>query len=208
MSDLSARLIHEFTYHSIVSAPHEVGVGPLGHRQYYEVTKDVLEGPRLRGKQLGAGGDWMLIGSDGFMRMNVRVQIETEDGAIVCAAYSGPAEANEKLAEGLAASTPTAFSDQSIRTHWLLETGRPPLRLGQPDGLHRRGAASAGKPRGSGVRASCLSPRLRRPTHLLIREPVPKTNVRRARRPKPAAAADERKTLIKWRSSPWPSAMS
>ena len=125
MSDLSAKLIHEFTYHSIVSAPNEVGVGPLGHRQYYEVTDGVLDGPRLKGRQLGAGSDWMLVGSDGFMRMNVRVQLETDDGAIICASYSGPAEANQKLTDGLTASTATAFSDQSIRTHWLLETGDP-----------------------------------------------------------------------------------
>ena len=123
MSDPSAKLVHAFTYHSIVSAPHEVGVGPLGHRQYYEVNNGVLEGPRLNGKQLGAGGDWMLVGADGFMRMDVRIQIEIEDGAIICAHYFGPAEANRKLAQGLSSSTPTEFSDQSIRTHWVLETG-------------------------------------------------------------------------------------
>ena len=125
MSNPSSRLIHEFTYHSIVSAPNEVGVGPSGKRQYLEVTNGVLDGPRLKGKQLGAGSDWMLIGTDGFMRMNVRIQIATEHGAIICATYSGPAEANQTMVDGLATSTPTAFSDQSIRTHWLLETGDP-----------------------------------------------------------------------------------
>lgn len=34
-------------------------------------------------KLLGSGSDWMLVGSDGFMRMDVRVQIETDDGAII-----------------------------------------------------------------------------------------------------------------------------
>lgn len=125
MSEPSAKLVHEFTYHAIVSAPHEVGVGPYGRRQYYEMTSGTLEGPRLKGKLIGSGGDWMLVGPDGFMRMDVRVQIETDDGAIICAHYFGPAEANQTLGQAFATSTPTAFSDQSIRSHWLLECGDP-----------------------------------------------------------------------------------
>ena len=67
----------------------------------------------------------MLVGADGFMRMDVRIQIETDDGAILCAHYFGPAEANRTMAEALAASRSTEFSDQSIRSHWLLEAGDP-----------------------------------------------------------------------------------
>lgn len=125
MSEPSAKLVHEFTYHALVSSPHEVGVGPCGHRQYHEIARGVFEGPRLKGKLLGSGSDWMLVGADGFLRMDVRIQIETDNGAILCAHYFGPAEANQKLAQAFAASTPTEFSDQLIRSHWLLETGDP-----------------------------------------------------------------------------------
>ena len=123
MSEPSAKLVHAFTYHAIIGTPHEVGVGPFGHRKYYEMTSGTLDGPRLKGRLVGSGGDWMLVGPDGFMRMDIRVQIETEDGAIICAHYFGPAEANQKLSQAFAASTPTDFADQSIRSHWLLETG-------------------------------------------------------------------------------------
>lgn len=125
MSDQSAKLIYEFTYHVASSSPHEVGVGPFGHRQYYEMTEGVLKSPRLNGRLLGSGSDWMLVGPDGFTRMDVRVQIETDDQAVICAHYFGPAEANQKLAQAMAASAPTGFSDQLIRSHWLLETGDP-----------------------------------------------------------------------------------
>lgn len=125
MSDASAKLVYEFTYHAAVSSPYEVGVGPYGHRQYYEMTRGVIEGERLNGKLLGSGSDWMLVGPDGFMRMDVRIQIETDDGAIVCAHYFGPAEANQRLGRAIAAFAPTEFSDQMIRSHWLLETGDP-----------------------------------------------------------------------------------
>ena len=125
LSDRAAKLVHEFTYHAVVSPPHEVGVGPYGHRQYYEMTRGMVEGPRIKGRLLGAGSDWMLAGPDGFMRMDVRVQIETHDGAVICAHYFGPAEMNATLKQAVAACAPTKFSDQSIRSHWLLETGDP-----------------------------------------------------------------------------------
>jgi hypothetical protein len=67
----------------------------------------------------------MIVCSDRFMRMDVRIQIETDDRAIICARYFGPAEANQTLARAFAASTPTEFSDQPIRSHWLLEAGDP-----------------------------------------------------------------------------------
>ncbi len=125
MPEQSAKLIYEFTYHAAFSFPHEVGVGPYGHRQYYEMTEGALKGPRLNGRLLGSGSDWMLVGPDGFMRMDVRIQIETNDRTVICAHYFGPAEANQKLAQAIASSTSTEFSDQLIRSHWLLETGDP-----------------------------------------------------------------------------------
>ena len=39
-----------------------MGIGPFGQRQCYEMTGGVIDGPRLKGKPLGSGGDWMLIG--------------------------------------------------------------------------------------------------------------------------------------------------
>ena len=125
MSTPSAKLIHEFTYVATVGEPHEVGVGPLGHRQYFEMKTGVVAGPRLNGKLLGSGGDWMLVGTDGFMRMDVRIQIGTDDGAVICAHYFGPAEMNQKTAQAFSTGSPTEFADQVNRSHWLLETGDP-----------------------------------------------------------------------------------
>lgn len=123
MSTPSARLVHEFTYHALVGAPHDVGAGPFGHRRYYDVKSGVLDGLRLKGRQIGSGGDWMLVGVDGFMRMDVRIQIETDDGAIVCARYFGPTETNNATARAFAESKSTEYTDQANRSHWLLETG-------------------------------------------------------------------------------------
>ena len=125
---MSARRIElqlAFTYATRVSQPHEVGSGPFGSRQYYEMTDGVLDGPALKARSLGSGGDWMLEGTDGYLRMDARMQLETEDQAVICARYFGVAEANPRLMSALAASQPTDFEDQRIRTHWVLETGHP-----------------------------------------------------------------------------------
>lgn len=125
VSNRNIALIHEFTFRMSSSRVHEVGVGPRGKRQYFEVVEGTVEGSRLSGRLLGTGSDWMLVGEDGFMRMDVRIQIETDDGAVVCAHYSGPAEANGRLERAFASGEPTSFAEQRIRTLWELETGAP-----------------------------------------------------------------------------------
>ena len=116
-------LVHEFTCHVSCGSQFKVGAGPYGDRQCYELTDGHVDGPRLTGKLIGSGMDWMLVGPDGFLRMDVRIQFETNDGALVCAHYFGLAETNETLTQAVTACVPTAFSDKSIRSHWLLETG-------------------------------------------------------------------------------------
>ena len=49
--------------------PVAVGSGPYGNRQIYDVTGGSFEGPRLKGKVLPSGGDWLLLGSDGVGRL-------------------------------------------------------------------------------------------------------------------------------------------
>lgn len=123
MAATAIGLIHEFDYSMTVSPPYDVGDGPYGRRQYVEVTSAEVDGGRLKGTLLGSAGDWMLLGADGFMRMDVRLQLRTDDGAVICVHYFGPAEANDRLQRAMAASAPTDFPDQRIRTHWLVETG-------------------------------------------------------------------------------------
>ena len=91
MHKQTIQLVHEFTCHIGCGTPLDAGTGPYGSRQYYEIIGGSVAGPRLTGKLVGSGGDWMLTGTDGYMRMDVRVQIETEDGAVICAHYFGPA---------------------------------------------------------------------------------------------------------------------
>ena len=119
----TANLVHEFTCRVHIGPQHEIGDGPYGRRRFVPITGGSVEGPRFNGRLVGPGGDWMLVGPDGFMSMDVRIQIETDDGAIVCARYFGSAEVNERFSRAIETCEATGFADQAIRTGWVLECG-------------------------------------------------------------------------------------
>src|SRR5690242_3342954 len=93
-------LVQEFTFSATLKPPLPIGAGPIGMRMYYDVSGGEVRGDRLRGKVLG-GGEWALIGPDGFLRVDVRLQIETHDGAHVYIQYRGLLEVNEAVRTAL-----------------------------------------------------------------------------------------------------------
>ena len=64
------KLIQEFTFNATLAAPMPVGSVPIGTRMVYPVTGGTVTGERLSGKVVG-GGEWALIGPDGFLRPDV-----------------------------------------------------------------------------------------------------------------------------------------
>jgi hypothetical protein len=116
-------LVHEMTYHAMVRPPMDIGKGPFGARVFFDVTGGQVEGPRIRGKFTGAGGDWMLACDDGYGRLDVRAQIETDDGAFIYVQYFGVLEMNEKVLAAMGAGEGTEFGDQYFRTTPRFETG-------------------------------------------------------------------------------------
>ena len=51
-------------YHADLAPPTDVGPGPFGMRRIYDVTGGRVAGPRLAGRILPSGGDWLLVGPD------------------------------------------------------------------------------------------------------------------------------------------------
>src|SRR4051812_26289174 len=66
-----------------VGARQSVGAVPHGTRATVPVTGGTFEGPRLRGKVLPGGGDWTLLRADGVLELDLRITLETDDGALV-----------------------------------------------------------------------------------------------------------------------------
>ena len=103
--------------------PVAVGAGPYGDRQIHDVTGGPFEGSRLKGKVLSSGGDWLLMGSDGVGRLDVRATLETDDGARIYVQYYGVIVMNEKIVQALAGGGETQFGDTHFVTQPRFETG-------------------------------------------------------------------------------------
>ena len=68
-------LVQEFVLTAMLAPPLDVGTGPTGTRMYFDVIGGDITGERLKCKLLG-GGEWALLGPDGFIRLDVRLQAE------------------------------------------------------------------------------------------------------------------------------------
>jgi Protein of unknown function (DUF3237) len=118
-------LEREFTYFATLKPPVEIGTGPFGTRNFFEVIDGTVEGKRLNGKVLTGGGDWLLIGPDGYARLDVRAQFLTDDGAVVYVHYNGLIQMSQKVTDALAKGASTDYGDQYFRTAPQFETGDP-----------------------------------------------------------------------------------
>lgn len=116
----------EFTFEATVSASAlMVGSGPFGTRAVASVAGGWVKGDRINGTLVGAGADWVLIGPDGFGRLDVRTQIRTDDEAVLYLTYTGVLEMNVKTMSALAGAGETEFADHYYRVTPRLETGDP-----------------------------------------------------------------------------------
>jgi hypothetical protein len=67
-----------------------VGATPRGGRTVAEIKEARFEGERLKAHLAGsAAADWSLARPDGVVEVDVRMMLETDDGALVCLQYEG-----------------------------------------------------------------------------------------------------------------------
>lgn len=78
--------------------PEAIGQTQHGNRQIVLVTGGSFAGPRLQGKVLAGGGDWVLARPDEVRELDGRVIWQTEDGALLYVTYQGY---RTKVSEGL-----------------------------------------------------------------------------------------------------------
>jgi hypothetical protein len=69
--------------------PQKLGTVPQGIRSIVPVTGGDFEGPRLRGKVLPGGGDWLLLRDDGVLELDLRITLETDDHALIYMRFQG-----------------------------------------------------------------------------------------------------------------------
>src|SRR3954464_10976680 len=128
-----------------VAGAQKVGNVPHGTRVISPVASGSFAGPRLRGKVLPGGGDWTLLRSDGVLELDLRITLETDDGALIhmtsFGLRHGPPEVLAALARGERVD-PSAYY---FRTMPRFETGHPKYAF-----LNRILAVSSGDRRAEG----------------------------------------------------------
>jgi hypothetical protein len=66
-----------------------VGAGPHGARLTFPITGGSFDGDRLRGKVLSGGDDWVVKRPDGVLELDLRITLETDDGALIHMTFEG-----------------------------------------------------------------------------------------------------------------------
>jgi len=117
------RLQHLCTLDIAVGRMQPIGAGPQGERRIAEVTGGTFEGPRLSGRILPGGADWILVRPDGVTQLDVRVTLETKDGAHIYLSYRGLRHGPPEVMERLARGEEVPASAYYFRTVPIFETG-------------------------------------------------------------------------------------
>ena len=73
----------------VLKPPQNVGATGAGKRVIFQVGAGSVRGPRLNGEVLPGAGDWVLVEPDGLTRLDVRMALKLDDGALVYLSYRG-----------------------------------------------------------------------------------------------------------------------
>jgi hypothetical protein len=103
--------------------PQEIGGACRGTRKILPVTGGKIEGPKIRGKLLPFGADWLITRPDGVQELDVRLTTQTDDGELIYIYYGGlywdSPEVNSRFDKG----EPVDPSEYYFRTTPTFETG-------------------------------------------------------------------------------------
>jgi Protein of unknown function (DUF3237) len=116
--EVSVELVHEFDVSGSLKPP-----VVFGSRMFLEVAEGKVRGQRLNGSLLTGGGDWIVLGPDGWGQIDVRGQIGTDDGVCIYTHYTGLLELNDTVMNATATGSATDWNDQYFRTTPRYETG-------------------------------------------------------------------------------------
>ena len=77
------------TLQVVVAGPQKIGAVPHGTRVTVPIADGHFEGPRLRGRVLPGGDDWTVKRADGAIELDLRITLETDDGALIHMTFEG-----------------------------------------------------------------------------------------------------------------------
>jgi hypothetical protein len=89
---------------------------PQGTRTVVEVLGGRFEGPRMKASVQGPAGDWITNRADGSYKLDVRLTLKTDDGALILVTYNG---VGQTTPAGASLRTAPLFETGDARYSWL-----------------------------------------------------------------------------------------
>ena len=120
MNEIKTELLFQMTLD--VLRVTDLGDTPFGHRRIIEIAGGSFEGPKLRGRALPGGGDWLLLRPDGGLQMDVRLTLETDDEHLIYMSYRGIRHGPDEVIARLNAGEEVDPSEYYFRTAPFFET--------------------------------------------------------------------------------------
>ena len=90
--------------------------GPQGTRTIVQIVGGRFEGPRVKATVQTPAGDWITNRADGSYRLDVRLTLKTDDGALILVTYNGIGQTTDAGASLRAAPL---FETGDARYMWL-----------------------------------------------------------------------------------------
>lgn len=100
-----------------------IGQTPAGLRRIAPVTGGHFTGERLNGTVLPGGHDWVVNRTDGVMVIDVRLTLQTDDGALIYLTYQGRFLANADAMARFAKGEPLDAAEYSLAILAKFECG-------------------------------------------------------------------------------------
>ena len=114
-------LEHLADMHVDISAVHVAG-SALGTRLTYVIAGGSIAGPRLRATVLPGGGDWVLVGTDGVARLDIRATARTDDDVLLTLTSIGRILMTPEVTERFLAGQPIRHDEMYGRSSPLFDT--------------------------------------------------------------------------------------
>jgi hypothetical protein len=90
--------------------------GPQGTRTIAQIVGGRFEGPRVKASVQSPAGDWITNRADGSYRLDVRLTLKTDDGALILVTYNGIGQTTDK---GALLRAAPLFETGDSRYAWL-----------------------------------------------------------------------------------------
>ena len=129
-----------------VEEPVPIGQTHAGDRRMVGVSGGAFEGPRIRGRVLPGGSDWIVVRRDGVLIQDVRLVLRTDDGQDILMSYRGMRHGPEDVMERVDGGEDPDPSEYYFRTAPVFEAPE-----GEYEWLSKLMAFAVGRRRATGV---------------------------------------------------------